>query len=120
MYNVIPTATDVFTLSYMIGASIMKELTTLNNKFGESEVKKENKFSRSSNFNFTCIYFKIYECLNWLGKPLWLINTKFGDTTDMFNKYRSRSPKELCKNGVLDSFTKFKRKYLCWSPLLKK
>ena len=30
-------------------------------------------------------------------KPLWLINTKFGDITDLFNKYRSRSPKVVCK-----------------------
>ena len=73
----------------------MKELTTHDNKFTESEVKKENKFSGSRNFDFTCIYFNIYECLKWLEKPLWLINTKFGDITDMFNKYRSRSPKVL-------------------------
>ena len=51
----------------MIGTSVMKELTTLNNKFTESEVKKENKFSRSRNFDFTCR----------LEKPPWLINTKF-------------------------------------------
>ena len=56
----------------------MKELTTLNNKFTESEVKKENKF------DFTCIHFNIYECLIWLEKPLWLINIKFCDITDMF------------------------------------
>ena len=35
----------------MIGISVMKELTTLNSKFTESEVKKENKFSRSPNFD---------------------------------------------------------------------
>ena len=46
----------------------MKELTTLNNKFTESEMKKENKFSR--NFDFTCMHFNIYECFNWLEKPL--------------------------------------------------
>ena len=98
----------------------MKELTTLNNKFTESEVKKENKFSRSSNFDFTCMHFNIYECLNLLEKPLWLINTKYGDiVTDLFNKYRSRSPKLVCKNSVLDSFAKFTRKYLCRSLLLK-
>ena len=63
----------------------MKELTTLNNKFTESEVKKENKFSRSRNFDFTCIHFNIYECLKWLEKPLWLININFYDfiVTDM-------------------------------------
>ena len=97
----------------------MKELTTLNNKFTESEVKKENKFSRSRNFDFTCIHFNIYECLKWLEKPLWLINTKFCDITDMFNKYRSRSPKVVCKNGVLDSFAKFRRKHVCRNLLLK-
>ena len=90
----------------------MKELTTLNNKFTESEVKKENKLSRSHNFDFTCIHFNIYECPKWLEKPLLLINTKFGDITDMFNKYRSRSPKLVCKNGVFGSFAKFIRKHL--------
>ena len=85
-----------------------------------SEVKKENKFSRSRNFDFACVYFNSFECFNWLEKPLWLINTKFGDITDMFNKYRSRSPKVVCKNGVLDSFAKFTRKHLCQSLLLKR
>ena len=98
----------------------MKEVTTLNSKFTESEVKKENKFSRSPNFNFTCIHFNIYECLKWMEKPLWLINTKFCDSVDMFNKYRSRSSKVACKNGVLDSFAKFTRNHVCRSPLLKK
>ena len=65
----------------------MKELTTLNNKLTESEVKKENNFSRSCNFDFTCIHFNIHECLKWLEKPFWLsfvilqicsINTKAG------------------------------------------
>ena len=60
----------------------MKELTTLNNKFTESEVKKENKFLRLRNFDFTCIHFNIYECLKWLKKPILLINTC--DITDMF------------------------------------
>ena len=39
---------------YMIGNTVMKKLTTLNNKSPESEVKKENRFSRSRNFDFTC------------------------------------------------------------------
>ena len=55
---------------YMIGTSVMKELTTLSNKFTESEVKKESKFSLSRNFDFTCIHFKIYEYLKWLEKPI--------------------------------------------------
>ena len=67
----------------MIGTSVIKKLTTLN-KFTESEVKKENIFSGSRNFDFTWIHFNIYECLNCLEKPLWLINTKFGNITDMF------------------------------------
>ena len=67
----------------------MKELTTLNNKFTESEMEKENNFSRSRNFDFTCIHFNIFECLKWLEKPLWLII--FCDITDMFMKYRSGS-----------------------------
>ena len=53
----------------------MKELTTLNSKFTESEVKKENKFSRSPNFDFTCIHFNIHECLKWLEKPAWLTSS---------------------------------------------
>ena len=71
----------------------MKELTNLINKFTESEVKKENKFSRSPNFGFTCIYFNIYECLKWLEKPLWLIDTKFCDITDMFKNTKAGVPK---------------------------
>ena len=98
----------------------MKEVTTLNSKITESEVKKWNKFSRSPNFDFTCIHFNIYECLKWMEKPLWLINTKFWDSTDMFNKYRIRSPKVVCENGVLDSFVKFTRKHLRRSLSLKK
>ena len=105
---------------YMIGTSVMKELTTLKSKFTESEVKKEKKFSRSPNFDFTCIHFNIYECLKWLEKPVWLINIKFCDSTDTFNKHRSRSPKVVFKNGVLDSFAKFTRNHLCGSLLLKK
>ena len=97
----------------------MKELTTLN-KFTESEVKTENKFSRSRNFYFTCIHFNIYECFKWLEKPFWLDKTKFCDITDMFNKYRSRIPKVVWKNGAFDSFTKFTRMHLYRSFLLKK
>ena len=62
---------------YIVGTSVMKELTTLNNRFTESEAKKENKLLRSRNFDFTCLYFNIYECLKWLEKPLQLINTNF-------------------------------------------
>ena len=90
----------------------MKELTTRNNKFVECQVKKEYNFSRSPNFDFKCVHFNIFECLIWLEKPLWLINTKFWDITDMFNKYRGRSPKVVCKNGVLNSFAKFTKKNL--------
>ena len=39
----------------------------------------------------------------WFEKPLWVINVKFYViVTDMFHKYRIRSIKEFCKNGVLD------------------
>ena len=96
----------------MIGTSVMKELTTLNSKFTESEVKKENKISRSRNFDFTFIHFNIYEFLKWLIKPVWLTNIKFCDSTDMFNKHRRRSPKVVCKNGFLDSFAKLTRNNL--------
>ena len=87
----------------------MKELTTLNNKFTESEVKKGSKFSRSSNFNFTCIHFNIYEFLKWLESHFGE-NTKFGDM----------SPKVVCKKGVLDIFAKFTKKHLCQRLFLKK
>ena len=54
----------------MIGTYVTKELTTLNNKFAESEVKKENKFSRSRNFDFPCIHFNIIKKVasSWLIK----------------------------------------------------
>ena len=38
----------------------------------------------------------------------------------MFHKYRTRSFKVLCKNGVVDSFPKFPRMHLGRSLLLKK
>ena len=60
-----------------------ERVNTLNNKFTKSEVKKENKLSRSRNFDFTCTHFNIYESLKCLEKPLWLINIKFCDITDM-------------------------------------
>ena len=44
-----------------------------------------------------------------MGKPLCLINTEFRDIKDVFNKYRSRSAKVVCKNGVLYSSAKFTR-----------
>ena len=81
---------------------------------------KENKFSRSRNFDYMCIHFNINECLKWLEKPLWLIHIKFCDIADLFNKYRSRSPKVFYKNGILDNFAKFRRKNLCRSLLFKK
>ena len=89
-------------------------------QFRESDVKKENKFSRSPNFDFTCIHFNIYECLKWLEKPVWLINIKFCDSTDMFNKHRSMSPKVVFKNGVLGSFAKFTRNHRMWESFTKK
>ena len=69
----------------------MKELTTLNNKFTESEVKKENKFSRLRNFVSTCTHFNIYECLKWFEKPIWLMNTS--DITDMFKNTEAKVPR---------------------------
>ena len=82
---------------YLIGTSVMKELTTLYNKFTESEKKKENKFSRSRNFDFTRIHFNIYECLKWLEKPLWLISSKFCDNTDMFKNTEAGVPRWYVK-----------------------
>ena len=75
----------------------MKELTTLNNEFTESEEKKENNFSSSRNFDFTCIHFDIYECLKWLEKPLWLINIKLYDVivTDKFHNNRSQESQSV-------------------------
>ena len=47
-----------------------EKVNNLNNKFTESEVKKDNKFYCSRDFDFTCIHFNVYECLKWLEKPL--------------------------------------------------
>ena len=45
----------------IIKTSVMKELT----KFTESEVKKENKFSRSRNFDFPCnVYVSIIKSVS--------------------------------------------------------
>ena len=70
-----------------------ERVNPLNSKFTESEVKKENKFSPSPNFDFTCIHFNIYECLKWLEKPVWLINIKFCDSTDMFKNTEAGVPR---------------------------
>ena len=48
-----------------------------------------------------------------------LANKQFCDSTDTFNKRRSRSPKVVFKNGVLDSLSKFTRNHLCGSLSLK-
>ena len=89
--------TNQWTGLCMIRTSVMKELTPLNNKFYKIRRKE---FSRSRIiFDFTCIHFNIYECLKWLENSLWLINIKFYDiiVTDMFHKYRIRSPKVFLK-----------------------
>ena len=106
--------------SFLYDRDLRHELTTLNNNFTEPEVKKENKFLRPRNFDFTFIHCNIYESLSWFVKPLWLIKIKLGDITDKFNKYRRRSPKVVRKSGVLESFAKFTRKHLCRSLLFKK
>ena len=110
----------------MKGASVMKKIITLNNKFTESEVKKKSKFSRSRNFDFpyihiSILHFNIYDCLKWLEKPLWLINTKFGDIADILNKYRSRSPKMVCKKVVCSwQFNKIHKKASMLETVIKK
>ena len=55
---------------FLYDRDLHHELTSLNNKFTESEVKKDNQFSSSRNFDFTCVHFNIYECLKWLEKPI--------------------------------------------------
>ena len=77
----------------------MKELTTLHNKFTEPEMKKENKLSRSCNFDFNCIHFNIYESLKWLEKPIWLINTC--DITDMLKNTKAGVPRWSLKIAFL-------------------
>ena len=77
----------------------MKELTTLKNKFTESEEKKENIFSRSLNFDFTRMHFNIYECLKWLEKPIWPINTC--DITDRFKNTEAGVPRWSVKMVLL-------------------
>ena len=62
----------------------MKELATLNNKFirNQKEVKKDNKFSRSRNFDFTCWLEKLCEIqicsINTeAGAPRWSVKMVF-------------------------------------------
>ena len=62
--------------SFLYDRDLRHESTTLNNNFTAPEVKKENKFSRPRNFDFTFILCDIYECLSWFVKPLWLIKIK--------------------------------------------
>ena len=45
---------------------------------------------------------------------------QFYDITDMFHKYKNRSPKVFCQNLVLNSFAGFAKKLLCQRLLLKK
>ena len=44
---------------------------------------------------------------------------QFYDITDMFHKYKNRSPKVFCQNLVLNSFAGFAKKLLCQRLLLK-
>ena len=55
-------------------------------------MKKENTLSRSRNFDFI-----IYECLKWLEKLIWLINTKFCDITDMLKNREAGVPRRSVK-----------------------
>ena len=80
--------------------------------FAKSEEKKEKFLSISYNSDFTHIHSNIYECIKKLEKLLGLINLKFYDTTDMFHKYKSRSPEVFCKNAALESFAKLTRRHL--------
>ena len=73
----------------------MKELTTLNNKFTESDVKKDNKFSRSRNFDFNI---PIFMSVSYSWKSHFGENTKYGNITDMFNKYRRQ--KQESQSGL--------------------
>ena len=101
----------------MIGTFIRKEITTLNNKFTESEVNKENEFSCSHISGFTCIHFNTYECLKWLEKLLWLINTKFCDITDMFKSTEAGVPRWSAIMALLTVSQNYKK--ACWSLLSK-
>ena len=103
---------------YMIKTSVMKKLTTLNNEFTESEMKRIN--SHVDVILISHVYISIYLWVSQrFEKPFWLINTRFCDIRDMFFKYRSRSSKVVCKIGVLESFAKFSKKHLYRSLLLK-
>ena len=48
-----------------------------------------------------------------------LINIRFFGITDMLFKDRNKSQEEFCKSSVLSSITKFTRKHLYRSLLLK-
>ena len=49
--------TNQWTGLFMIGASVMKQLTTLNNKFYKTRREQREYFSGSGNFDFTSSIF---------------------------------------------------------------
>ena len=78
----------------MIGTSVMKELTTLNNKFYRIRKEEREQSHVHVTFDLTWMHFNIYEYLKWLEKLIWLINIKFYViVTDIFHKYKIRSLK---------------------------
>ena len=48
------------------------------------------------------------------------VKIRFFDIINMFHKYRSSCPKVFCKIDFVKDFTKFARKHLCRSLVLKK
>ena len=69
----------------MTGTLAMKVLTTLNDKFTESEVKKENK-SHVHVILISHVYVSIIMSVSNGWKSHFGENIKFDDITDMFNK----------------------------------
>ena len=50
--------TNHWTGSFMIGITNFTEIL-------QNQKRGKNNFSRSRNFNFTCIHFNFCECLKW-------------------------------------------------------
>ena len=81
-----------------------EELTKLNNKFTESPSQKRRKriISHVHVILISHVYISIFMGVS----NVWKSHSgslTLSYITDMFHKYRSRSFKVFCKNGVLDS-----------------
>ena len=104
--------TNQWTGLYMIGTSVMKKLTTLNNKFYRIKRGEREQF-----FHVHAILIShVYIWFQIVRKATFVINIKFYDVivTDMFHKYRIRSLKEFCKNSSYQFRNIYKKASECF------